>query len=158
DLAQFRGMIPVELSGGTHFPEISDRPYFLNLSPFSFYWFALEKQRAEVTLAPEELPAIAAKSWNELVSARHSDALTGAILRYLQSRRWFAAKARSVSLLSIADVIPLGRDAGSLLVLDVEYADGEPERYLLPVMLAQSRRADEQDRTASLIARVDNFV
>src|SRR5262249_58942369 len=133
-----------------------DRPYFLNLSPFAFYWFALEKQRTEVKLAPEELPVIAAKSWNELMSARHRDALTRAILRYLQSRRWFAAKGRTVSSVSVADVITLGRDSGSLLVLDVEYADGEPERYLLPVMLAQSRRADEQDRTAGLIARADN--
>src|SRR5213596_3106211 len=48
DLSQFRGMVPVELSGGTRFPEITERPYFLNLSPFAFYWFALEKQRVEV--------------------------------------------------------------------------------------------------------------
>src|SRR5438046_10364043 len=48
DLSQFRGMVPVELSGATRFPEITERPYFLNLSPFSFYWFALEKQRTDV--------------------------------------------------------------------------------------------------------------
>ena len=41
--SQFRGMVPVELSGGTRFPEIGDRPYFLNLGPFAFYWFALER-------------------------------------------------------------------------------------------------------------------
>src|SRR5438045_5090069 len=35
DLAQFKGMVPLELSGGTHFPEIDDRPYFLTLSPFA---------------------------------------------------------------------------------------------------------------------------
>src|SRR5436305_4608660 len=38
DLPAYRGMVPVELSGGTHFPEIGERPYFLNLGPFAFYW------------------------------------------------------------------------------------------------------------------------
>ena len=37
--------LPVELSGGTRFPEIGDRPYLLNLGPFAFYWFALERVR-----------------------------------------------------------------------------------------------------------------
>src|SRR5437773_7714019 len=68
DLSQFHGMVPVELSGGTHFPEITDRPYFLNLSPFAFYWFALEKQRVEVPPGAEEVPLIPAKTWGELLS------------------------------------------------------------------------------------------
>jgi len=153
DLSQFRGMVPVELSGGTRFPEIGDRPYFLNLSPFAFYWFALEKQRTEVSAA-QEVPSIAAKSWNELMSARHRETLNRAILRYLRTRRWFAAKARTVTGISIGDVVGLGRDAGSLLMLDVEYAEGEAERYVLPVSLTQQRRADEQERSANLIARV----
>src|SRR5258706_12063063 len=50
DLAEFHGMTPVELSGGTRFPEIADRPYFLNLGPFAFYWFALERQHLESPL------------------------------------------------------------------------------------------------------------
>ncbi|MEO6486781.1 MAG: maltose alpha-D-glucosyltransferase, partial [Thermoanaerobaculia bacterium] len=41
DLQEFRGMVPVELSGGTHFPEVHERPYLLNLGPFAFYWFKL---------------------------------------------------------------------------------------------------------------------
>src|SRR6266571_3272181 len=83
DLSQFKGMVPVELSGRTRFPEITDRPYFLNLSPFAFYWFALEKQRAEVSVGAEELPLIAAKTWSEVLHDRNRDALTGAIVRYV---------------------------------------------------------------------------
>ena len=158
ELSQFRGMVPVELSGGTRFPEISERPYFLNLSPFSFFWFALQKQRTEVALAADELPVIAAKSWGELVSDRNRDALTRAILRYVRTRRWFGAKARSVNSLTIADVIPISREAGFLLMLDVEYAEGEPQRYVLPVALTHARRSDEQERATALIARLDNCV
>jgi len=154
DLSQFRGMVPVELSGGTRFPEISERPYFLNLSPFAFYWFALEKQKAEVSLGAEEVPLIPAKTWGELLAERNRELLRAAILRYVRSRRWFGAKARTVNSVSIGETIPISREAGSLLLLDIEYTDGEPERYLLPVAMQQARRADEPERTTTLIARL----
>src|SRR5437660_1678517 len=55
DLAQYKGMVPVELSGSTRFPEIGERPYFVNIGPFTFYWFTLERQRPEVALS-EDVP------------------------------------------------------------------------------------------------------
>src|SRR5438093_7944000 len=110
DLSQFRGMVPVELSGGTRFPEIGERPYFLNLSPFAFYWFALEKQRVEVTPGAEEVPLIPAKTWGEVLSQRNRDLLTTAVLRYVRSRRWFAAKARDVNSVNISESIPISRE------------------------------------------------
>jgi maltose alpha-D-glucosyltransferase/alpha-amylase len=154
DLSQFHGMVPVELSGGTHFPEITDRPYFLNLSPFAFYWFALERVRPEVAAGAEELPLVAAKSWGELFADRNREALSTAILRYVRSRRWFAAKARTVSGVRIEETVPISREAGSVAMLEIEYTDGEPDRYLLPLAMAQARRADEPERTTTLIARL----
>ncbi|HEY8131767.1 MAG TPA: maltose alpha-D-glucosyltransferase, partial [Thermoanaerobaculia bacterium] len=154
DLSQFRGMVPVELSGGTRFPEISERPYFLNLSPFAFYWFALEKQRVEVPSGGEEVPLIPAKTWGELLSQRNRDLLTTAVLRYVRTRRWFAAKARDVASVSISESIHISREAGSLILLDIEYTEGEPERYLLSVAMMQARRSDEPERTTTLIARL----
>ncbi|HWY88127.1 MAG TPA: maltose alpha-D-glucosyltransferase [Gemmataceae bacterium] len=44
DLRPHRGFIPVELFGNHGFPRIEDQPYFLSLSPHSFYWFRLEKE------------------------------------------------------------------------------------------------------------------
>jgi maltose alpha-D-glucosyltransferase/alpha-amylase len=154
DLSDFRGMVPVELSGGTRFPEISDRPYFLNLGPHAFYWFTLERQRAEVKVSGEELPFIPAKTWDEVFANRQRGVLTEAILRYVRTRRWFGGKARNVSTLSIFEVVPLSREAGCLVIVDIEYADGEPDRYLLPLAIAQARRAEDEDRAATLIARL----
>jgi maltose alpha-D-glucosyltransferase/alpha-amylase len=154
DLSQFRGMVPVELSGATHFPEITERPYFLNLSPFAFYWFALERQRTEVSLGAEELPLISAKSWSELFSERNRDLLSAAILRYVRSRRWFGGKAKTVNAVAIRDTLPLGPEAGLLSILEIEYTEGEPDRYLLPLAMAQARRAEEPERTTTLIARL----
>jgi len=43
DLSRFVGTQPVELIGETHFPAITDRPYFFTLGPHAFYWFRLEE-------------------------------------------------------------------------------------------------------------------
>ena len=42
DLRDFVGRVPTELVGNHAFPRIEDRPYFLSLSPHSFYWFRLD--------------------------------------------------------------------------------------------------------------------
>ncbi len=42
DLAGLEGSVPVEMLGKTRFPEITERPYQLALSPWGFYWFLLE--------------------------------------------------------------------------------------------------------------------
>ena len=47
DLAPFAGLIPVEMLGYTEFPTIGERPYFLTLGPYGFYWFELQRRDAE---------------------------------------------------------------------------------------------------------------
>src|SRR5262249_51169863 len=106
DLSQYRGMVPVELSGSTRFPEIGERPYFINVGPFNFYWFTLERQRAEAALA-EDVPLLGAKTWDEVLTARHRDALARAVARYIRSRRWFGGKARTITNLSLRDAVPV---------------------------------------------------
>jgi maltose alpha-D-glucosyltransferase / alpha-amylase len=44
DLAQFAGVVPVEILGYTEFPIISERPYFLSIGPYGFYWFELQRR------------------------------------------------------------------------------------------------------------------
>jgi maltose alpha-D-glucosyltransferase / alpha-amylase len=155
DLSQFHGMAPVELSGGTRFPEIGDHPYFLNLGPFAFYWFTLERQRAETTLSGEEVPLLRAASFEEVFSDRNRSALSRAIEGYVRSRRWFSGKARQITSLQVTEAVALPNDAGQLTFLRIDYADGEPETYLLPLAIMQARRAQEQDsKIPTLIARL----
>jgi maltose alpha-D-glucosyltransferase/alpha-amylase len=153
DLSQFKGMVPVELSGGTKFPEIGERPYFLNLGPFAFYWFELQRQAVSATT--DELPLVDGKKWDEIFADRNRDALQRAVIRYIRTRRWFAGKARTVNTLTIRDTVLLSRDAGQLAIVDIEYTDADPETYLLPLAVAAARRSDESDaRTPMLIARL----
>jgi maltose alpha-D-glucosyltransferase/alpha-amylase len=43
DLREFRGVIPVEMLGESRVPPIDERPYFLSLGPYGFYWFRLHR-------------------------------------------------------------------------------------------------------------------
>ena len=43
DLRAYRGMVPVEMVGKLPFPLIGEQPYFISLSPHSFFWFLLDR-------------------------------------------------------------------------------------------------------------------
>jgi maltose alpha-D-glucosyltransferase/alpha-amylase len=157
DLSAFKGTVPVELSGSTRFPPIGERPYFLNLGPFAFYWFVLERQREEADVVPaEEVPLVGAKTMNEVLADRNRDALGRALARYVGSRRWFGGKAKTISDVRVTDSVALAREDGHLALIEVEYTDAESERYVLPLAITQARRAEEKDsaRMQSLIARL----
>ena len=42
DLSGYKGCTPIELSGNRRFPTVGDRPYFLSLGSYDFFWFQLE--------------------------------------------------------------------------------------------------------------------
>src|SRR5437660_356275 len=146
DLSAFKGMVPMELSGGTHFPEVTERPYFLNLGPFAFYWFALEKAAWEAALS-DDVPLLEARGkWNEVFAA---PALAGAMAGYAGSRRWFGGKTKTIANVRIRDHVSVNSNV--LALLTIEYTDAEPDTYVLPLAITPARRADEKIDT--LIAR-----
>jgi maltose alpha-D-glucosyltransferase/alpha-amylase len=152
DLAQYRGMVPIELSGGTKFPVIGERPYFLNLGPFAFYWFALKREvAAEVTT--QDAPLIAGRTWEEIFAARQREAIERALSAYLPTRRWFGGKSRMIASVNVRDAIELPNDE-RLAILDVEFTEGEPQSYLLPLGIANVRREQDQTRNVPIIARL----
>jgi maltose alpha-D-glucosyltransferase/alpha-amylase len=53
DLRRWEGVTPVELLGGTRFPQIGELPYLLTLSGYGFYWFRLPATaQLETVVAP----------------------------------------------------------------------------------------------------------
>jgi len=154
DLAQYKGMVPIELSGGTKFPVIGERPYFLNLGPFAFYWFALRREVA-AEVATQDAPLVGAQTWEDILSPRHRDSLERAIGAYLPTRRWFGGKARVVTSVAIRDAVELPNE-GRFVIVHVEFSDGEPQLYLLPLAIANVRREQDQARSLPVIARLQN--
>lgn len=154
DLGAHRGMRPVELFGRTHFPPIGDGPYFLTLGPHAFYWFSLEPVRGGTAFAvgtpaarPREM-RVEGDPARVLRSTAGLREVIDAVAENMSSRRWFGAKARTVRGVSILDVAPLRTGvveeelSAAIALVRVEYTEGEPELYALPLALAERARAE----------------
>jgi len=156
DLSEFKGLVPVELFGQTEFPPIGEWTYLLTLGPHAFYWFALEPQRAgevEVTGPAEEvrIPTLAvADDWESLFSKERKGALENILPAHLRARRWFGGKARRIKSTEIVDAVPIPYDEvrAYITLVQVEYADGDPETYVLPLTVASGERAEQVLRDA----------
>ncbi|HEX6230298.1 MAG TPA: maltose alpha-D-glucosyltransferase [Actinomycetota bacterium] len=166
DLSTFEGTVPLELFGGTEFPPIGELPYFLTVAPHSFYWFLLQPQAAPEVGAARRPPAIeVAGPWHSIFGARNRRALEEVLPGYLRGRRWFGGKARRIRSVELVDAIPVAPDGGRrtgvrtpgyLCLVRVEYAEGDPETYVLPLACATVDETAEvlEQRADSVVARL----
>jgi maltose alpha-D-glucosyltransferase/alpha-amylase len=150
DLSAFSGMKPVEIFGRTEFPEISEEPYFLSLGPHAFYWFTLQAQASQLqmpqTYKPHS-PVVVNDRWETVFSASEAKTTMESILAdYLYSCRWFGGKARKIRSTHIRETIPVPfkEDKGYLVLLQVEYTEGDPETYMLPLAYGEEAVGSEQ--------------
>jgi maltose alpha-D-glucosyltransferase / alpha-amylase len=148
DLAAFKGMTPVEMFGRVVFPPIGDLPYLLTLGPHAFFWFTLESPRSDeskVVITQVQLPTLKVTGeWDSIFQEEARSALEALLPEYLKGRRWFGGKARPLRSVSIPEIVPLPYDSSIayLSSVVVGYSDGDPEIYVLPLMIATGERAD----------------
>ena len=167
DLSEFRGVRPVELFGHTTFPAIGELPYLLTLGPQAFYWLALDEVRTDTSMTDTQaLPSLAAEGpWTALFERRNRRPVETMLPRLLRTRRWFGAKSRTITAVRIDDtfVVPLpyrwqgeeegGPEPAIVLLVRVEYLDGEPDTYVVPVTFlpgAVGQRLIEEQPSAAL--------
>jgi len=151
DLAEFQGRVPVELFGRAEFAPITDGQYYFTLSPHAFYWFCLESECAETlrfrALSPEAVGALPtlAETEEKLFKKESRFVLEAVLLDYIRGRRWFRGKARDSWALQILDIIPINSPefAANLVLIEVEYTEGDPETYVLPLTSAPAEQAGE---------------
>jgi len=157
DLGKYNGMTPRELFGKSTFPAVTDKPYFLSLGPNAFYWFALESTPAAeggLTAYTGEPPAIGVDSLDNVFSAPVRATLGGMLPVFLRARRWFRGKARTIRLVEIQEVVPFPKSNSYLLLIRVEYTEGEPEIYNLPLSVVPPDRAEAAGVVAYTLARL----
>ena len=164
DLAEYNGMAPVEVFGGSEFPAVGEAPYCVTLSPYAFYWFSLQPPRPEQLVllsAPREtkVPTVTtAGRWEDLVKRDGRTALEPVVTDYIRQQRWFGGKARFIQSTEIAEMIPMpfGTAVAYLLLVTLEYTEGEPETYLLPITFALGEKAERvaEDYPRAVVARL----
>jgi maltose alpha-D-glucosyltransferase/alpha-amylase len=147
DLSTFKGLVPVEIFGRNDFPVITDAPYFVTLGPHSFYWFSLEQPRLpEVALPTQEvrLPTLQVIGAPEnLFTGAAKTALEAILPAYLKERRWFGGKARRLKAAQILEAIaaPLDGAEAYVTLIQVDYVEGDPDFYVLPLTVAMGEAA-----------------
>ncbi len=159
DLPEFVGTVPVELVGNGAFPPIEARPYRLTLGGHDGLWLslssALERQRrtsltTPITIAPAELVG----SWDNLFAV--GSPLESVLAMYVPAQRWFRSKARSVIRARVQEAfeLPAGdtppQSGVWLAFIQLDFAEGEPEAYALPLSIVT---ASERPETGLLALR-----
>jgi maltose alpha-D-glucosyltransferase/alpha-amylase len=144
DLSRFKGFHPVDLFGRVEFDPITENKYYFTLSPYSFYWFELEPRKEE--LPTPALTGVQARDVPELKLTE--DRIFGkkenwyiieaVLLDYVKGRRWFRGKSREAWAAEIQDIVPVRFDDSNayITLLEVEYSEGEPEIYVIPLTTA----------------------
>jgi maltose alpha-D-glucosyltransferase/alpha-amylase len=157
-LSRFSGSKPIEVFSRNVFPRIRKTPYMLTIGPHGHYWFALEHQKERRTPKKRIIPSLAGNPDLEaLLTNGQRAALEREILpHYLQTCRWFGAKAKKIRNIRIAEQLPLGNESAQIWLLEVDYTEGAPDTYSLPVRLSNGSAADSLARSApqGVIARL----
>ncbi len=97
-------------------------------------------------------------SWEEMLKGENRVALEAVLPDYLRSCRWFGGKARSIAGVSITSAVPLGgKGLGArIATVQVNYAEGNPQTYVLPLNFAWAEHAAqiEEDVPQAVITRL----
>ena len=141
DLSSMKGMVPVELMGRTKFPSIGELPYLLTLGGYDFYWFSLEVSRKgleEKRMSDLGPTPLTCTSTETLLFGAERSLLEEALPLYLDARGWTTGAVASAH---ITETVRIPRGSGDtaapllLLFIRVEYTEGEPESFSLPLFV-----------------------
>lgn len=158
DLSAYAGLTPTEMLGNIEFPRIGENPYFLSLGPHSFYWFHLQRVPETINLRivepsaeePEAVPTLEIPgNWDSLISRNIAEDPDQDVFRdYLRRQRWFAGRTRQIKTVRVEDRIFFltARPLTLLNLIHVEYSKGEPQMYLMPLVVLPPRSHFEKDQ------------
>ena len=149
DLHTFSGFKLVEMFGGTEFPAIGERPYLITLGPHAFYWFILEPQQnlgeaaSGSRFGEHRDRPIRAGSWESVFAGPVESALSRLLPSFLRGRPWFLSRNRRIRTTELADVVHVPDTNSYLVLIRVEFDEGEPEIYQLPLSVAHGTETEQ---------------
>lgn len=175
DLARFRGRIPLELMGHTPFPPIGELPYLLTLPGHGVFWFRLAQEIEapawhQEHSSPLELQVLVLfNGWQsffpeqvELSRRPFAQKLRAqfeeeVLPMFLPVQRWFAAKGKALTRISLGDCSEWSVPQGSWLLAQVEaqfVGEVESQTYLLPLSLTWGEDEEVRNVLPFTLAKV----
>jgi maltose alpha-D-glucosyltransferase/alpha-amylase len=170
ELAEFQGLLPVEMMGQTEFPRIGEDAYPLSLGPYGYFLFRLEQNVTSVAAraaAPEPVvesvrsrPALlAGVSWDTLLDgALRRYIERDALLGFLEAQRWSGSARGELKVARFSDwgMLRAGTQPVFITLIEAEHADGRREQFLLPLATVTGVDAERIAKTApgQVLARI----
>lgn len=159
DLSAFKGRIPLEMLGRTHFPAIGELPYMITLAPYGFYWFQLQEPDKSEPVAPRAVPEFETlvvplgSTWVSLARTRgvfERDVLPS----HLARTRWYPERSPQAILPTLTSAIPfcdIGDNRPWLAFFETTQR-GATTRYVLPMQIEWVRFDRERYNPRALAA------
>jgi len=157
ELTKYKAAILVELFGRTPFPPITELPYLLTLGAHAFYWFSIEQPASDEQTTRASLVDAPSLECGGLVPLCYGDerALLEQLLpAFLNTRNWFRGRHRTLTSARIENAVPLAatREMLTVIVVRVDYAEGESETYALGLAFIPDQGEAKLKVPASLVA------
>lgn len=143
DLADYKGFQLTEVFSRNKFPAIKEGdPYFFTLDPYSYHWFELLRVHPEVT-ENITLPLISINDWTGIIRRDALDRLSNILPAFLFKTPWFLGKERAINSITVNSYAQIEMDEQSafLLLVEIDYENGLPETYQLPVSFLPEQEA-----------------
>ena len=156
ELADVAGAVPVEMFGAVDFPPVGQEPYYVSLGPHMFLWLQLRGDRpTDVRDAVASRPQLERpRSVADLMGTRRIGEFTATLQSWLPGRRWYRGRTRRIRGVSVVETVPIPTVARStaLVLVEVDYTEGDPGRYLTILALTDGPVAeDDPSRLADLV-------
>jgi len=92
----------------------------------------------DLSTLTRETPVIEIRSPEQFFDDAALAQLASILPEYIAQRRWFRAKTRSIQKAEIEDVLAVPGTQSYLLIIRLDYSDGEPDNYVLTLALNEA--------------------
>jgi maltose alpha-D-glucosyltransferase/alpha-amylase len=145
DLSRYAGMVPEELSSRNRFPMIQESRYHFTMGSYDYFWFVLRSTEGAGELREEgqKLKLREGHPWWEVLEGKSGERLCSQVLpHYLQRVFWFCGKGRNISQITVFDSCQLQLEEQIFLLafIQVNYTEGDPEIYQIPMTWLSNER------------------
>ena len=161
DLSAYVGMMPLEMLGYVEFPRIRSTAYPLTLGPYGFLWLELQPSPEHVASITEDSDAPiqinTVTDWMSVLEGAGRRELEEAMLQpYIARQRWFGGKSRAMTGARIQDWALFNEGVSALVMVEVQYAEGPSDTYLLSLGLLFGADADalREEAPGAVVARI----
>jgi maltose alpha-D-glucosyltransferase / alpha-amylase len=154
-------MVPIEMLGYVEFPRIRSTAYPLTLGPYGFLWLELQPSpEPSPSLAEDgepELEINGVTDWMSVLEGNGRRELEESLLQgYIVRQRWFGAKSRRITGTRILDRAVFNQGVSALVLVEVQFAEGPCDTYLITLGLLFGKDADRlaEESPNALLAKI----